>query len=121
MSSAEPNTTTVTVLTVQSRTVAEPDWCAGHSGGRAEFLPDVTHYGPEHDLDFRDHTLWKAMLTQAPFSGAPQAGVYVEQAGYTGTLDAAGLDELADAMHRHALYLRRLATRLSGLEGGPLS
>ncbi|MDX2538605.1 DUF6907 domain-containing protein [Streptomyces scabiei] len=116
MSSAEPNTTTVNVLVTQSRTVAEPDWCAGHSSGRAEFLPDITHYGPEHDLDFRDHTLWKAMYTQAPFSGAPQVGVYVEQAGYTGTLDAAGLDDLADAMHRHALYLRRLATRLSALE-----
>ncbi|MDX2521357.1 hypothetical protein PV355_40515 [Streptomyces stelliscabiei] len=118
MSSAEPNTAVVNVLVTQSRTVAEPDWCAGHSGGRAEFLTDVTHYGPEHDLDFRDHTLWKAMLTQAPFSSAPQVGVYVEQTGYTGTLDAAGLDDLADAMHRHALYLRRLATRLSALEVG---
>ncbi|MBE4790699.1 hypothetical protein PV383_47780 [Streptomyces caniscabiei] len=118
MSSAEPNTTVVNVLVTQHRTVEEPDWCTGHHDGHAQFLPDVTHYGPEHDLDFRDTTLWKAMYTQSPFSGAPQVGVYIEQGGYTGTLDAAGLDDLADAMHRHALYLRRLATRLSALEVG---
>jgi hypothetical protein len=110
----EPRIVTVHTLDHGDVTVPEPAWCTGHDPF-PEQRADLTHYGPDRPLYFRGEQLWTAMLAQAPFSAAPLVGVYVEQTGYTGTLDPAGLRELADAEQAHADYLRRLAAELASL------
>ncbi|MEU5112044.1 hypothetical protein AB0G64_11125 [Streptomyces longwoodensis] len=113
--STEPRTVNVRILVVRELEVPEPEWCVDPHDG-AHFLTDVTHYGPAQRLEFRGEPLWTAMLAQAPYSADPQVGVYVEQSRFTGTLDAAGLRELADAQQAHADYLRRLADEIPGGE-----
>ncbi|GHF57914.1 DUF6907 domain-containing protein [Streptomyces griseosporeus] len=113
--STEPRAATVPVLVVKSMEIEEPDWCVDPHE-HAQFRPDITHYGPEQHLTFRGEPLWTVMLAQAPYSSSPQVGVYIEQGRYTGTLDAAGLRELADAQQAHADYLRRLADQIPGGE-----
>jgi hypothetical protein len=45
--STEPRTVQVNVLVTKSLEIDEPDWCVGHRGDRAQFMPDLTHNGPE--------------------------------------------------------------------------
>ncbi|MEU7048044.1 DUF6907 domain-containing protein [Streptomyces eurythermus] len=112
-----PRTVTVHTLDHGDVVVPEPSWCVNHDpfDGHRE---DFTHYGAEQPLHFRGELLWVAMLVQAPFSRSPHVGVYVEQTGYAGTLDAAGLRELADTQAVHAEQLRRLASELDAQQNG---
>lgn len=117
----EPRTVHVNVLVTKSLSVDEPLWCAGHSDDHANFKSDITHYGPEHLLSFRDETLWTLQLVQSPFASdedARRVGVYVEQGGYARTLGPCGLDELADALVEQAAELRSHALHLASLRGG---
>ncbi|MEV6116611.1 hypothetical protein AB0L59_30090 [Streptomyces sp. NPDC052109] len=115
--STEPRTVTVHTLDHGNVTVPEPAWCTGRHEQDVD-RADLTHYGPELRLHFRGEHLWTAMLAQAPYSPSPLPSVYVEQTGYTATLDPAGLRELADAEQAHAGYLRRLARDLEALQDG---
>ncbi|AEY90770.1 hypothetical protein SHJG_5503 [Streptomyces hygroscopicus subsp. jinggangensis 5008] len=115
--STEPRTITVRTLDHGTLTVPEPTWCTGHAP-YVGYRDDFTHYGPEQQLHFHGHLLWTAMLAHAPFSASPRVGVYVEQTGFAGTLDAAGLRELAAVQDVHAEQLRRLARELEAQQDG---
>ncbi|MEU9065470.1 hypothetical protein AB0D60_01050 [Streptomyces sp. NPDC048306] len=69
-----PRQATVSVLVVKGLQVDEPDWCAGHSDGRAQFKPDITHNGPETSATFHTpdgaYTYLRAWITQAPYGEA---------------------------------------------------
>ncbi|MGW3936462.1 DUF6907 domain-containing protein [Streptomyces phaeochromogenes] len=119
--STDPRTAMVELLVVKPLEIDEPEWCAGHDDGRANFKPDVTHLGPEQTLNFRDETLWTLQVAQSPFASDADArtiGMYVEQGDYAHTLDPAGLDELAATLVEQACVLRARARELSALLGG---
>lgn len=66
-----PRQAIVSVLVVNDLEIDEPDWCAGHSDGRAQFKPDITHNGPETAVTFHTpdgaYTYLRAWITQAPY------------------------------------------------------
>lgn len=114
------STVRLNVLRTHRETVPEPDWCAGHASDRAEFRTDITHFGPEHRLTFEGAELFKLMLAQSPFSAASSrnVGAYVEETGYTGTLDMIGLYSLAAALEGAADQIRAFADQHAHLLTG---
>lgn len=67
--STEPRTVAVNILVTKSLTIDEPSWCVDPHRG-AQFMPDITHNGPEVSAAFhtphgtaRYLTAW---ITQAP-------------------------------------------------------
>ncbi|MEV7387588.1 hypothetical protein [Streptomyces sp. NPDC091215] len=119
--STEPRTVRVNVLRTYRATVSEPDWCVGHGDDdAAQFRPDITHFGPEHRLTFNGEELLRVMLAQAPFArkSSRELCAYVEQAGYTASLDPASLYDLAAALDSAADQLRDFADQLTTLTSG---
>ncbi|MFH9728326.1 DUF6907 domain-containing protein [Streptomyces sp. NPDC017254] len=105
-------------------TLPEPGWCTGHSGRTPGYRIDVTHTGAEHAFAFAGDTLLVAMLSQDPFVPDPdrrRTGLYVEQTGYSATLDPTDVRQLAATLTVHAIHLRTLADQLAAIqaeEGG---
>jgi hypothetical protein len=101
-------------------TLPEPSWCAGHPNPRTQYRADLTHYGPEHRLTFNGEPLFVLMLAQAPLAerSSRDLTAYVEQSGYTGDLDPAGLYGLAAALDGAADQLRAFADQLAALLAG---
>ena len=96
----------------------EPPWCRGHAVGTPGYRIDLTHTGPEHSFAFAGETLLLAMLSQPPFVVAPErrgTGLYVEQTGYSATLDPVEVRQLAAALTVHAMHLRTLADQLAAI------
>ncbi|MFE7446836.1 DUF6907 domain-containing protein [Streptomyces chartreusis] len=114
--STEPHTVRVNVLRTYRLEVPEPTWCVGHDD-IAQFRRDITHYGPEHRLTFNGDELFKLMLAQSPLArnGSRDVEAYVEETGYTGSLDAAGLYDLAAALDHAADQLRTFADQHADL------
>ncbi|WP_051820649.1 MULTISPECIES: DUF6907 domain-containing protein [Streptomyces] len=99
-------------------TTQEPGWCLGHSARAPGYRIDLTHTGPEHTFAFAGDTLLVAMLSQDPFVTDPErrrTRLYIEQTGYSATLDPAGVRQLAAALTVHAMHLRTLADQLATL------
>ncbi|MGW7239715.1 DUF6907 domain-containing protein [Streptomyces sp. NPDC054813] len=116
--SADPRTVQVNILTTRTLEIDEPDWCVGHRDDRAQFKPDLTHYGPEHTITAPDgDALLKVMLARSPFSERSSSALelYVEAGDYTGSCDQEGIEELADAMVQGAAQLRALGRQLAGI------
>jgi hypothetical protein len=118
--STEPSTITLPTTDHGDVTVPEPSWCAGHPNPRPEHRGDITHFGPEHRLTFNGEPLFVLMLAQAPFSENVSSEVcaYVEQSRYTGSLNPAGLYDLAAALDSAADQMRNFADQLAAILAG---
>ncbi|MFF9036401.1 DUF6907 domain-containing protein [Streptomyces sp. NPDC014892] len=102
-------------------TVEEPSWCRGHADHHPDsYRDDLTHFGHEHRLTFNGTELFRLMLAQTPYAdrASRETCAYVEQSGHTGSLDPAGLYDLAAALDHAADQMREFADRLAVLLDG---
>ncbi|MFG2837046.1 DUF6907 domain-containing protein [Streptomyces zaomyceticus] len=111
---------TITLSTLDHGPVSlpEPGWCTGHANRVPGYRIDLTHTGAEHTFAFASDTLLVAMLSQDPFVTDPERRrprLYVEQTGYSASLDPAEVRQLAAALTVHAMHLRTLADQLTTL------
>lgn len=114
----DPSLITLPTLDHGPVTVAEPTWCRGHADHHPDtHRTDLTHFGAEHRLTFNGAELFRLMLSQTPHAdrASRQVCAYVEEAGYTGSLDVAGLYDLAAALDHAADHMREFADRLAVL------
>lgn len=116
----EPRTVTLPTEDAGDVTLPEPAWCAGHPNPRPEYRTDLTHYGPEYRLTFNGEPLYVLMLAQSPLSerASREICAYVEESGYTGSLDPAGLYDLAAALDSAADQMRAFADQLAAVLAG---
>lgn len=116
---AEPRTAIVNVFVHKPLEIDEPDWCAGHTGARAQYKVDVTHDGPEHVIAPSGRELFRAFLTQAPFATTDRTiGLYVEVGDLNGTRTPAEVEQLAGDLEASAVRLRELGSELAALLDG---
>lgn len=117
--STEPRTATVNVFVTKPLEIDEPDWCKGHADPRAGYKVDISHDGPEHVIAPSDREMFRAFLTQAPFSNVDRAiGLYVEGADLTGTRTPDEIEQLADDLNAAAHQLRELGRQLAEILAG---
>lgn len=121
--STAPRTATVNLLVTKNLEIEEPEWCSGHRTDRAHFKPDVSHTGPEHNVEVNGFPILVAMLSQSPYAEHASAAVclYVEQGDFTGSYTPDDVEQLADALVQAAAQLRVLGRSLAdviGSEGG---
>jgi hypothetical protein len=117
--STEPRTAVVNVFVHKPIEIEEPEWCAGHSGDRAQYKVDISHDGPEHVIAPGGHELFRAFLSQAPFSSVDrEVGLYVEAADITGSRTPAEVEQLADSLIAAAEQLRALGRELADILAG---
>lgn len=117
--STEPRTVTLATLDHGDVTLPEPSWCRGHAGHRPDsYRCDLTHYSEETVLAHQGAKVFRVMLTQAPYASQPPdpaVCVYVEECGFTGSLDPVGLYDLAATLDAHADRLRDYADQLAAI------
>ncbi|MEV7240437.1 hypothetical protein AB0N92_04125 [Streptomyces sp. NPDC093248] len=118
--STEPRTTTVGVFVTKPLEIDEPDWCKGHDEDLAQYKVDVSHEGPTHTIAPGGREVFRAFLTQAPFSTVDRTvGLYVEPYLTPRTCTPAEVDQLAADLIEAAGQLRSLGRELAALlEGG---
>ena len=117
--STEPRTAVVNVFVHKPLEIDEPDWCAGHSDQRAEYKVDISHDGPEHVIAPGGREMFKALLTQTPFSNVDRTvGLYVEVQDITGTLTPDEVEQLAADLEAAAVELRALGRQLAEILAG---
>jgi hypothetical protein len=121
--STEPRTATVSVFVHKPLEIDEPDWCKGHpADALAQYKVDISHDGPEHVIAPGGRELFRAFLTQAPFSSVDRSiGLYVEAADLTGTCTPDEVEQFAADLEAAAIELRALGRELARiLDGGGL-
>ncbi|MFK0154645.1 DUF6907 domain-containing protein [Streptomyces sp. NPDC090493] len=117
--STEPRTAIVNVLVVKALEIEEPDWCRGHDHP-GQHKVDISHDGPEHTIAPAGHDMFRAFISQAPFSSADRTtalyiDAVIEPAAYT----PEEVEEFADALVDAAAQLRALSRQLARiLDGG---
>ena len=117
--STEPRTAIVSVFVHKPLEIDEPDWCAGHTTDRAEYKVDISHDGPEHVIAPGGREMFRAFLTQAPFSNVDRSiGLYVEGADLTGTCTPDDVEQLAADLEAAATELRALGRTLAEVLAG---
>ena len=119
--STEPRTATVQVFVHKPLEIDEPDWCVGHpADALAQYKVDISHDGPEHVIAPDGREMFKASLTQAPFSSVDRTvGLYIEVSDLTGTHTPDEVEQLANDLVQAADQLRALGRQLSEiLRGG---
>ncbi|WP_327402007.1 hypothetical protein OG194_18905 [Streptomyces sp. NBC_01288] len=117
--SIEPRTAVVNVFVTKPLEISEPDWCAGHPDDRAGYKVDISHDGPEHVIAPSGDVLFKASLTQAPFSNADRTiGLYIEADVEPHTCTPDEVDQFADDLIAAADQLRRLGRQLAEILAG---
>ncbi|MDH6432616.1 hypothetical protein M2158_001093 [Streptomyces sp. SAI-144] len=117
--STEPRTVAVNVFVHKALEIDEPDWCAGQHGELAQYKVDISHDGPEHVCAPDGRELFRAFLTQAPFSSVNRTiGLYVEFANLTGTCTPDEVAQLADDLNAAASQLRELGQELAAMLSG---
>ena len=117
--STEPRTVTVDVVVHRPLNIDEPDWCTGHPDAHAEYKVDIAHTGPEHVIAPAGRELFRAFLTQAPFSNVDRSiGLYVEAADITITHTPEGIEQFADELTAAAEQLRVLGRELARILAG---
>lgn len=116
----EPRTAIVNLLVTKTLEIDEPDWCTGHRTDRAQYKPDITHYGPEHIIEINGHQILRAMLAQSPYAQrSPRDTVlYVEEGNFTGSYSPAGIQQLADALIQAGEQLHALGRDLAEILAG---
>ena len=118
----EPRTTHVNVLVTKTLEINEPDWCIGHADDHPQYKVDIGHTGPEHVIAPGGRELFRALLTQGPFSNIDRTtGLYIETADITGTRSPAELEQLADDLVAAANQLRELGRELANILAGGAS
>ncbi|MFB7289001.1 DUF6907 domain-containing protein [Actinacidiphila glaucinigra] len=115
-----PRTVTLPTHDAGDVTLPEPAWCNGHEAAVPQYRADLTHYGPEQTLAFREQPVLTVLLAQAPCSETVPhvTGLYVELHQVMVTLDPAGVDELAATLVEHAAVLRSWARVLASTIAG---
>ncbi|MEV5048916.1 hypothetical protein AB0N20_31055 [Streptomyces griseoincarnatus] len=94
-------------------TLAEPSWCAGHTGHDADTVrADLAHTGEDVVLAFRGRHLAAACLDQAPHAELTTREPRVSVDLLGASLDARAVYELAAALDGYADRLRDLADQL---------
>jgi hypothetical protein len=117
--STEPRTAIVNVFVHKPLEIEEPAWCAGHADQRAEYKVDISHDGPEHSIATDGRQMFKAFLTQAPFSTVDRTiGLYVEPHLEAHTCTPAEVAQLADDLEAAAEQLRALGRQLTEVLAG---
>ena len=118
--STEPRTATVKVFVTKPLEIDEPAWCAGHDGDPTGYKVDISHDGPEHLISPGGREMFKASLTQAPFSNVDRSiGLYVEPTIEPLTCTPAEVEQLAADLEAAAAQLRELGRQLAEiLDGG---
>ncbi|MFJ8951847.1 DUF6907 domain-containing protein [Streptomyces sp. NPDC102381] len=117
-------TVTLPTLDHGEITLPEPSWCAGHAHHDPNTrYADVTHAGPESELQFRHAVLLAASICAQPNATNPSLGLGGAMPGISvfplgESLDPAGADALAAALVEYAVELRKLARQLSAALGG---
>jgi hypothetical protein len=116
--STEPRTITVRTLDHGPVTLTCPAWCTGVHDDDVH-RADVSHDGTEHVIAPAGREMFRALLTQAPYSGTDRrTGLYVEVADIAGIRTPEQVEELADALVESAAQLRALGRQLAGLLAG---
>jgi hypothetical protein len=119
VSSTEPRTAVVNVLVVKPLQIGEPDWCRGHRDDRADFKTDISHDGPEHVIAPGGREMFRACLTQAPYSNVDRRiGLYIEVADITGARTPDEVEQLAADLEAAATELRALGRQLAAILTG---
>ena len=112
-------TAVVNIFVHKPLEIDEPDWCAGHADTRAEYKVDISHDGPEHVIAPGGRELFRAFLTQTPFSPRKRTvGLYVEVGDLTATYSPQGVGQLADDLEAAAVQLRQLGHQLAEVLAG---
>jgi hypothetical protein len=114
--STDHRTAVVNVFVHKPLEIDEPSWCAGHPDERAGYKVDISHDGPEQVIAPGGREMFRAFLTQAPFSTVDRTiGLHVEAADITGTHTPDEVEELADALVEAAEQLRALGQQLAAI------
>ena len=118
--STEPRTAVVNVFVHRPLEIDEPDWCAGHPADPlAQYKVDISHDGPEHVIAPGGRAMFRAFLTQAPFSNVNRSiGLYVEVENLTGTCTPDEVEQLAADLVESAEQLRALGRELARILAG---
>lgn len=117
--STDPRTAVVQVFVHKPLEIDEPDWCAGHTDEPAQYKVDISHDGPEHVIAPGGREMFRACLTQAPFSNVDRTvGLYVAVADLTGTHTPDEVEQLADDLTTAADQLRALGRELARVLAG---
>lgn len=112
-------TAVVTVFVHKPLEIDEPDWCAGHPDTHPEYKVDISHDGPEHVIAPSGSELFRAFLTQTPFSPRNRAiGLHVEAGVIDGTRTPDEVEQLADDLEAAAVQLRQLGHQLAEVLAG---
>lgn len=122
--SIEPRTVHLSVLVTKSLEIDEPDWCIdAHTG--AQFLPDITHNGPEISAHVETRhgtaTYLTAWITQAPYGELrpePLPIVAIDIDGDVLSLDPDGVRTFTAATRAHLDALDRLADECDRIRDG---
>lgn len=116
----DPRTAHVNVFVTKPLEIDEPAWCAGHDGDPTGYKVDISHDGPEHLIAPGGREMFRAFLSQAPFSNVDRSVVlYVEVQDITGSHTPDGVEQLAADLEAAAAQLRELGRGLAEiLDGG---
>nr|WP_223188605.1 hypothetical protein [Streptomyces sp. TRM68416] len=99
--------------------IDEPDWCTGHTSTRAGYKVDISHNGPEHVIAPDGREVFRASLTQAPFSSIDRTiGLYVESTIEPLTYTPDEVEQLATDLVEAADQLRALGRELARILAG---
>jgi hypothetical protein len=117
--SIEPRTATVHIFVTKPLEIDEPEWCAGHPDDRAGYKVDISHDGPEQLIAPGGREMFKASLTQAPFSNVDRTvGLYIVADLEARTRTPDEVNQLADDLIAAADQLRRLGRQLAEILAG---
>lgn len=115
---SEPRTVTLATVDHGDVVLPEPSWCVGHADHQPDsYRADLTHCGPEHRLTFDGAELFRLAFAQTPLAERASRDVcaFLQETGYTGSLDPVGLYGLAAALESAADQLRVFADELATL------
>ncbi|MEV8552581.1 hypothetical protein AB0L04_22530 [Streptomyces glaucescens] len=122
--STEPRTAHVNVLVTKSLEIDEPAWCVDPHDS-AQFLPDITHNGPETTARVATQhgtaTFLAAWITQAPhaqLAPEPLPVVAIEVDGDTLSLDPDDVPAFTGLIRAHLDVIEQLAAECARIRGG---
>lgn len=109
----------VNVFVTKPLEIDEPAWCAGHADELTQYKVDISHDGPEHLIAPGGREMFKAFLSQAPFSNVDRSVVlYVEVQDITGSHTPDEVEQLAADLEAAATELRELGRQLAEILAG---
>lgn len=116
-------TASVNVFVHKPLEIDEPEWCAGHpADAPAQYKVDISHDGPEHVIAPGGREMFRASLTQAPFSNVDRTlGLYVESLDMIGTYTPDEVEQLAADLEAAATELRALGRQLAEILAGGIA